>query len=76
MREMKASEASMRSSERPADFGITNVCESAWLAGLSKTVGTVRIENGSFDASKVVTSHSPLRAKAAVWLPNSATEAW
>ena len=66
----------MRSGERPADFGITNVCESAWLAGASKMFGTVRMENGSFCAWNVVTSHSPLSAKAVVWLPNSATDAW
>ena len=76
MREMKASAASSRSGERPASRGITNVCESAWVAGPSKIVGTVRIEKGIFIVVNVVTSHSPLKAKAADWLPNMATDAW
>ena len=73
---MNASAASRRSGERPGLRGITNVCASAWLAGRSKIVGTVRMPNFIFMAWYVVTSHSPLSAKAAVPLPKNATEPW
>jgi hypothetical protein len=48
---MNASAASRRAGERLASRGMTKVCESAWVAGRSNTVGTVRIPNGSFIAS-------------------------
>ena len=47
---MNVSVASSRSRGRFGSRGITNVCESAWLAGLSKIVGTVVMPNGRSSA--------------------------
>ena len=73
--EMNPSAASSCSGVR-SFFGSTNVCESASVCALPMMLGTGRMSNFSFWVWKVVTSHSPLSANAAVWLPNSATDAW
>ena len=73
---MNASAASRRSGGRSGSLGMTNVCESACIAGRPKIVGHSAIPNGISVVWNVVISHSPLKSKPAAPVAKNATAPW